>query len=341
MNEEVLSMVDNQESFVLASRETADNPSSEIGAQKRFGHYRIIHRTEYEYHDAVNLCHNSSLLVPRSYKNLLTEQQCLSSTLQIAPRPDDEGRHIDFWGNNIHYFAIQQPHKSLVVTSTSLVERTFNTPATNQFFLSSETWEKVVGLLRYPKASLDMSLYESLAEASAYRFPSTLVAISDDVHEYALQSFTPERPLLEAVRDLVRQIYVDCEFVPGFTTISTPITEVLRERKGVCQDFAHLALGCLRSMGLAARYVSGYIETISPEGTERLIGADASHAWIAVFVPQWGWVEFDPTNNQLVREQHIALGWGRDYGDVSPLKGVIMSTAAAELSVSVDVMRLI
>ena len=331
----------NQESFVLALSGIANNAPTEVGVQKRSGRYRVIHRTEYEYYDAVNLCHNSSLLVPRNYTTPFSEQHCITTALQIAPYPDDEGQHIDFWGNNIHYFTIQQPHKFLVVTSTSLVERSFYPPSTDQLLLNTEAWEKVAGLLQHPKVAWGTSMYESVVEASAYRFPSALAGISDDVREYALQSFIPESPLLQAVQNLVQRIYEDCEFVSGFTTISTPITEVLRERKGVCQDFAHLALGCLRSMGLAARYVSGYIETTPPEGTERLIGVDASHAWIAVFVPQWGWVEFDPTNNQLVQEQYVALGWGRDYGDVPPLKGVIMSAAATKLSVSVDMMRLI
>lgn len=302
--------------------------------------YRIIHSTNYDYHDVVNLCHNEAVLTPRTFATPLLEQRCLTSTLQITPRPDDEREHTDFFGNTVHYFALQKPHTSLTVSATSLVERLCYAPSTDDFLSGSEAWERVRERLHSPFADSTGALPPaSLLEAVPYRFASLLADVSDDVREYAMVSFFDGRPLLEAVRDLVRRIYEDCEFVPGFTTISTPITEVLAERKGVCQDFAHLALGCLRSLGLAARYVSGYIETLSPEGTERLVGADASHAWIAVFEPHLGWVEFDPTNNQLVRGQHIALGWGRDYADVSPLKGVIMSAAGTELTVSVDVLR--
>ena len=191
----------NQESFVLALRDPANNAPTELGIQKRFARYRIIHRTEYEYHDAVNLCHNSSLLVPRNYTTPFSEQHCITTALQIAPYPDDDGQHIDFWGNNIHYFTIQQPHKLLVVTSTSLVERSFYPPSTDQLLLSTEAWEKVAGLLQHPKVAWGTSMYESLVEASAYRYPSTLAGISDDVREYALQSFMPEIPLLQAVQN--------------------------------------------------------------------------------------------------------------------------------------------
>ena len=302
--------------------------------------YRIIHRTEYTYFDTVNLCHNVALLTPRNYVAPYIEQRCLTSALQITPCPDNERQYLDFFDNNIHYFAIQKPHNSLTVSSTALVERRSRLPVAKQTFLVDDSWEQVVKLLRDPSADIGGALYKNTLEALPYCFPSALVAISEDIYQYACFSFMPDRPLIDAVLDLMERIYEDFDFVSGFTTISTPITDVLREKKGVCQDFAHVALGCLRAMGLAARYVSGYIETIPPEGTERLIGADASHAWIAVYIPHLGWVEFDPTNNQLVRSQHIALGWGRDYADVSPLRGVIVSAATTELSVSVDVMRI-
>lgn len=307
-----------------------------------------MHRTEYKYHYAVNLCHNQALLTPRTFATPLLEQRSLASVLQITPRPDDEHEHIDFFGNTSHYFALQKPHEHLTVSTTSLVERRSLAPRTDDFLSASEYWERVVEFLRCSRADFasanalafaEVLDYTKIVEASPYRFPSALAGVSDELRDYALPSFPRGRPVLEAVRDLVRRIHEDCDFVPGYTTIATPIAEVLRERKGVCQDFAHLALGCLRSLGLAARYVSGYIETIPAAGFERLVGADASHAWIAVFVPHWGWVEFDPTNNQLVREQHITLGWGRDYADVPPLKGVMMSTSGAELLVFVDVIK--
>ncbi len=164
--------------------------------------------------------------------------------------------------------------------------------------------------------------------------------MSPEIKSYAERSFTSGKPLFEAVYDLVKRIYTDFTFTPGFTTVSTPLSVVMKERKGVCQDFAHLAISCIHSIGLPARYVSGYLETLAPAGKEKLIGVDASHAWIAVFIPGMGWVDFDPTNNQLATEQYITIGWGRDYFDIIPLKGVIMSSNPHELTVSVDVRRM-
>jgi transglutaminase-like putative cysteine protease len=167
-----------------------------------------------------------------------------------------------------------------------------------------------------------------------------ITAATDEIKNYASISFTTGKPLYEAVYHLINRIYTDFSFTPGFTTISTPLSVVMQERKGVCQDFAHLAISCVHSMGLPARYVSGYLETLAPAGKEKLTGVDASHAWISVFIPGMGWVDFDPTNNQLATEQYISIGWGRDYFDIIPLKGVIMSSSSHELTVSVDVKRM-
>ena len=155
--------------------------------------------------------------------------------------------------------------------------------------------------------------------------------------EYAAPSFPLGRPLLEAMADLNRRIHQEFTYDPHFTTVATPLNQVLTEQRGVCQDFAHLAMACLRAWGLAARYVSGYLETLPPPGQPRLIGADASHAWLAVYVPGVGWAEFDPTNDCMPGEQHITLAWGRDYGDVAPLKGVMTGGGSHSLEVSVDV----
>ena len=167
-----------------------------------------------------------------------------------------------------------------------------------------------------------------------------LLLPSAAIKEFAAISFTPNRPLFEAVYDLMQRIYAEFDFTPGFTTISTPLSTVMEERKGVCQDFAHLAIAGVHAMGLPARYVSGYLETMAAAGKEKLTGVDASHAWFSVFIPEMGWVDFDPTNNQLPTEQYITIGWGRDYFDIIPLKGVIMSGGTHELKVSVDVKRL-
>ncbi len=172
-----------------------------------------------------------------------------------------------------------------------------------------------------------------------YLFVTPMTEWNESILQYALLSFLPGRSVFEATKDLTQRIYNDFEYKPGHTTIATPLSVVMQERKGVCQDFAHLAIACLRSIGLPARYVSGYIETISPEGVEKLIGADASHAWFSVFIPEMEWTDFDPTNNCLVSDQHITIGWGRDYADIAPMEGIILSSGSHELTVSVDVKR--
>jgi transglutaminase-like putative cysteine protease len=163
---------------------------------------------------------------------------------------------------------------------------------------------------------------------------------SSEIHEYALKSFINGRSFFESTKELMQRIYTDFEFKPGSTNVTTPLIEVMKERKGVCQDFAHLSIACIRSVGLPARYVSGYIETAAPEGKEKLFGVDASHAWFSIYIPNTGWIDFDPTNNIIPSQQHITIGWGRDYADITPLKGVILSSGKHKLSVSVDVRRI-
>jgi transglutaminase-like putative cysteine protease len=176
-------------------------------------------------------------------------------------------------------------------------------------------------------------------EIKQYVFETPMTLRDEEIVRYALESFRSGRPVFEAAEELTKRIYRDFEYKPGYTTVATPLSVVMQERKGVCQDFAHLAIACLRSVGLPARYVSGYIETISPDGVEKLIGTDASHAWFSVFIPEMGWTDFDPTNNCLVSDQHITIGWGRDYADIAPLEGIILSSGSHELAVSVDVKR--
>ncbi|HSZ33708.1 MAG TPA: transglutaminase family protein, partial [Puia sp.] len=172
-----------------------------------------------------------------------------------------------------------------------------------------------------------------------YSFATPMTNWYEEILIYASRSFQPDKSIFEAAQDLTKRIYKDFEYKPGHTTIATPLSQVMKERKGVCQDFAHLAIACIRSMGLSARYVSGYIETFSPEGVEKLIGSDASHAWFSVFTPEQGWIDFDPTNNCIVSDQHITIGWGRDYADIAPMEGIILSSGSHELTVSVDVKR--
>jgi len=177
-------------------------------------------------------------------------------------------------------------------------------------------------------------------DAKQYVLDSPMVTTTQELADYARASFLPGRPLVDVVSDLMQRIYTDFTYDPAFTTIATPLSTVLAHRRGVCQDFAHLAIGCLRSFGLSARYISGYVETLPEPGKPRLIGADASHAWFAVYLPGVGWLDFDPTNNKLPYDQHITLAWGRDYADVTPLKGIAFGGGQHTLSVSVDVLRL-
>ena len=290
-------------------------------------HYKIVHTTTYTYAEPVSLCHNIARLVPRN----TGKQVCRKYKIAIDPLPDVINEYQDFFGNQLVYFAVQHEHKSLTVTVLSEIEK-LPPPANERNGYGNTPWEEVrQQVFAQNPAFIDVLQY----------VPQTsITTVTPTLAVYALQSFTKGRPLFEAARDLMQRIHRDFIFTPGFSTISTPLTEVMKERRGVCQDFAHLAIACIRSVGLPARYVSGYLETLPPPGKEKLVGVDASHAWFSVFIPNAGWVDFDPTNNQLPAEQHITVGWGRDYADISPLKGVILSSGAHQLSVSVDVRRI-
>ena len=180
----------------------------------------------------------------------------------------------------------------------------------------------------------------TLLRVSEFILPSQLTPLEKGIRDYTLTSFTAGKNLIEGCKDLMARIFHEFQYDPGFTTISTPLSVVFAQKRGVCQDFAHFALACLRSVGLAGRYVSGYIETLPPEGEEKLEGADATHAWFAIFVPNYGWIDFDPTNNVLPSEQHITLAVGRDFSDVTPLKGVVFGGGSQLLDVAVDMIRL-
>ena len=290
--------------------------------------YRVRHSTRYNYSDNVTLCHNVAHLLPRN----TPQQSCQLSELNISPLPSTVNEWTDLFGNRQASFSIQMPHKELVVIAISDVE--VNTPGSLLIDAFPTSWEQAV---EYLVGAIDADSID----ARMYVLESDFVEFSEEVQAYTRKSFPPGRPLLEAVEDLMHRIYGDFDYVPGFSSIATPLDEVLGHRKGVCQDFAHLAIACLRMQGLAARYVSGYLETIPPKGKERLVGADASHAWFSVYVPHQGWIDFDPTNAQIPAEQHITVAWGRDYADVAPLKGVIFGGGGDnELEVSVDVERI-
>lgn len=286
--------------------------------------YRIRHVTEYRYPEEVNLCHNETRLTPRG----TPRQRCVLASVVCEPAPVYRSDREDFFGNRVSFFTIEQPHAVLRVIAQSTVEVG---DACELDLLRDTPWEEA-------RDRLDRDTGEAMLDARPYRLESPRIPALPGLKGYAAPSFTPGRPLREAVADLMARIHGDFEYDPGFTTVTTPLEAVLEHRRGVCQDFAHLAIGCLRATGLAARYVSGYLETRPPPGRKKLQGTDASHAWFSVFDPDQGWLDFDPTNNLVPMERHITLAWGRDYTDVSPLKGVLFGGGESHgLSVAVDV----
>ena len=285
--------------------------------------YRIVHQTAYRYSEPASLSQNELYLHPRETGT----QRVAQSRLSIVPGPQYLHRRTDYFGNIAHVFMVEQPHEALDVTATSIVE---TTPSPPPAATRTPAWESVVRRL----ATRD---HPAVLEACQFVFASPLITVNPGALAYAQPSFAPQTPVLAGAMDLMRRIYMEFTYDASATTVDTAVDQVLADRKGVCQDFAHLAISCLRAMGLAARYVSGYLKTVPPPGKPRLIGADASHAWISLFVPDSGWVDLDPTNNLIPAESHITLAWGRDYADVTPVKGVVMGGGVHTLSVTVDV----
>ncbi len=315
--------------------------ASSSRAPARTVRYSVDHRTVYEYDAPVSQAWQLARLSPRS----LPWQRVLSHRLVIDPYPDERHSTEDTCGNQVDYFAVHGPHRSLEVQMECVVEvseRPVLMPASALASASTggvpaETlaqlgmsWEQIRDLI------LAEPVLDHLQPARM-REPSPLVPMLDAARRYAHDELRPNRPWLDAVTGLMQAIHHDFEFEPGVTTTSTSVVEVMRHRHGVCQDFAHVMLACLRSHGLAARYVSGYLLTDPPPGQPRLMGADASHAWVAAFHPVRGWVEFDPTNNQRADQRYVTLAWGADYADVVPLRGVILGGASQHLKVSVSV----
>lgn len=291
-------------------------------------YHKVIHKTDYTYQDTVSICHNIVRLIPRS----TNKQFCKQSIVTINPEPDVLIEYDDFYGNKLVYFTIEKEHKNLSVQVISEIEKLL--PAYEQSPKNNViTWEEVNRLTH--------TITPELIDIKQFIATTPMTVADEAIATYAAFSFPPGRSLFDCSKNLMNRIFSDFKFQSGFTTISTPLSVVMKERKGVCQDFAHLAIACLRSLGLPARYVSGYIETIPPPGVKKLTGVDASHAWFSVYIPDSGWVDFDPTNNLMPADQHITIGWGRDYADITPLKGVIRSSGRHELKVSVDVRRIL
>jgi len=289
--------------------------------------YRILHETVYTYEQPVTSCQNEAHLIPRNRPH----QRCLDYKVEIDPVPGRRTEREDFFGNRVTYFAIDKSHNRLVVTATSEVSIEDVPPQTGSE--SNSTWPEVFGRLQTERTPAHLDAYQ-------YLLDSPMVGVTPEIRRYAGSSFKEGAPVGDVVRDLMTRIHRDFIYDPGFTTVATPLSVVMEHRRGVCQDFAHLAIACLRSHGIPARYVSGYLETEAQPGREKLRGADASHAWLSAYDPASGWHDYDPTNNQLPNGRHITTAWGRDYSDVTPLKGIIYAGGRHHARVAVDVIAM-
>jgi len=283
--------------------------------------YQIDHETVYDYSLPVLFSNHLAHLLPRE----VPRQHWISHRLEIEPFPAAKQERLDIFGNRALAFSVEEEHQHFRIQTSGVVDvRAEDPPKT------SPPWEDVVQQIEHGHSAEEL-------DASMYAFPSPFANFDDSVKNYAKKSFTAGRPLFECASELMTRIYTDCYYTPGATRIGAMPAEILRGRKGVCQDFAHLMIGCLRSLHLPCRYISGYLRTYPPKGEKKLFGSDASHAWVSVFFPGHGWVEFDPTNNILGGSEHIIIAWGRDFGDVSPLKGVITGGGPHTLKVAVNV----
>ena len=290
--------------------------------------YRIRHVTEYQYNTPVTLCYNIAHVLPRD----TPMQLCQATSIHVHPSPVYQQKRTDYFGNHTYYFSLQEPHKKLVIDVTSEIKIESIRPSLDLDL--GVTCGQAREILRQSKDP-------EILENKEFMLDSPMIKSSASLKVYAAELFTDNRPLLSAARELTTKIFKEFKYDPASTTVATPLHEVLELKSGVCQDFAHLAIGCLRSMGFPARYVSGYLETLPPPGKEKLVGSDATHAWFAIYSPGEGWFEFDPTNDNMPGEQHIVTAWGRDYSDVTPLRGVIFEGGGDQiLSVSVDVQRI-
>lgn len=282
--------------------------------------YHVRHSTTYRSPEPVTMGYHQAHLSPRDTPG----QRVISHQLDISPVPADRADHVDLYGNRFSYFCVEEPHQVFDVTATSEIEILKRRPLANPV----SKWEPAI-----QSATADPLMCDFVT-------PSPLITTGGEIAAYAEPSFPAGRPLFDCLTELNHRIYRDFAYRPGWTTVSTPLADVLASRRGVCQDFAHLAIACLRSMGLAARYVSGYIENLPPEGQTKMVGADASHAWASVRDAEGMWIDLDPTNDLVEPVSHITVAWGRDYSDVVPLKGVVTSTGGPTvMSVDVEVRR--
>jgi transglutaminase-like putative cysteine protease len=283
--------------------------------------YKIIHRTTYRYKYPVSVGNHVACLKIRSLPH-----QSSKSELSISPTPVTQTERTDFFGNKLCFFTIQEPHRELVVEARSEIDIDRASSSSEH---ASLPWEAASAALSKDHSAEGIEAYQ-------FGFESPRIRIRPEFASYALESFTPGRAMRDALLELTARIYRDFRFDSKVTNVRTPAEEVFRKRRGVCQDFAHVQIACLRSINLAARYVSGYLRTYPPPGKPRLVGADASHAWVSAYCPGSGWLDVDPTNNVVPSDGHVTLAWGRDYGDVSPLRGLVLGGGAHTLKVAVD-----
>ncbi|BAK74689.1 transglutaminase family protein [Arcobacter sp. L] len=290
--------------------------------------YEIYHETKFDYAAIVTFSHNIARLKPKD----INTQKLLEYSLHIEPIPYETNEFIDYFGNTNNFMLIRESHRTLKVIAKSKVER-----LEEEINKEIETLKNISITVKEAKDRLN-KYYKDDVLAKLFLFETESIPMpSIQIKDYILESFSDDRNLFEATNEFMGRIFNDFDFVSGFTDITTPIEVVFKEKKGVCQDFAQFAISALRSIGIPTRYVSGYIQTIPPEGKEKLFGADASHAWFSIYIPTFGWADFDPTNNKIPNEEYIILGYGRDYLDISPLKGVVQSSGGSTLKVKVNV----
>ncbi len=285
--------------------------------------YEVSHVTEYVYSQPVSISHHLLHMTPRSCSHQVTHR----SALVIEPAPAVSADGIDYFGNPTTFMIVQKSHEALTVRAKSMIDvETAPSPEPG----GTVPWDQIPDQLKADSS-------KPMLDIAQYRYASPFTSSGQEVRGYAGASFSPGLPVLEAALDLTSRIFRDFAYDGSATDVSTPVDEVMRLRRGVCQDFAHLQIACLRSLGLPARYVSGYLLTHPPEGQEKLVGADASHAWLSIWCPGHGWVDLDPTNDLIPGDEHITLAWGRDYGDVSPVNGVMVGGGEHDVKVAVDV----
>jgi transglutaminase-like putative cysteine protease len=286
----------------------------------------VTHTSEYRYSTRVDLAHHVAHLVPRNMDHQVVDR-CV---LNIDPAPSDLSNGDDAFGNVRSLFSLYGPHQGLRVKATSRVRVAPACPSLDPG--QGDRWEAVCDSLRYRAG-------RPYTAATEFTFASPFVPRARELGQYALASLAPGRPLAAAAIDLMHRVYADFDYRPASTEISTPLLKTFRARAGVCQDFAHVMIGCLRSAGLSARYVSGYLLTEAGDEGDRPVGADASHAWVSVYCPPLGWLDLDPTNDAIVQDRHVIVAYGRDYGDVAPLRGVMRGGGDHVLGVAVHVAR--